>query len=53
MNFNGATILSIVIPAYNEERRLPQTVIETMNWGHDNIIQTELWRLRKALQICG
>jgi dolichyl-phosphate beta-glucosyltransferase len=28
----GGVLLSIVIPAYNEQARLPRTVLETMHW---------------------
>jgi|GEM_PF-621735 len=34
--------LSIVIPAYNEQHRLPKTILETISWCTKNAIEYEL-----------
>jgi len=38
----GETLLSIVIPAYNEQARLPRTVLETIHWGTMRDIDFEI-----------
>lgn len=40
--FNKKHFLSIVIPAYNEQNRLPKTVLETIRWCNTNNMDYEL-----------
>jgi dolichyl-phosphate beta-glucosyltransferase len=35
-------VLSIIIPAYNEQKRLPKTVLETITWCNKNIKSYEI-----------